>query len=318
MIIDNSSPPNTHIETIAYNSVFRSLLTVSVFPLILFGTLTGGILALHTGVGIGTVVIVGTVIGGSLIWLMEWIHPHSRLWQESRGDVLTDFWHLIFTTIVSGTAADVVGKLIFAYIAAKLSTILGSPVWPNDWPLAIQLAMILVATEFPYYWYHRLAHEREFFWRLHATHHSVERLYWFNANRFHPLDTIIGYLLQLGPMVLLGVGEEVIGLFALFTAVHGMFQHSNIRMRLGPLNWIFSMAELHRWHHSRDIALANANYGANIILWDIVFGTRFLPRDREHDAEDVGIEMSFPPGYWQQFLSPFRWRSLHSSAENER
>ena len=53
---------------------------------------------------------------------------------------------------------------------------------------------------------------------------------------------------------LLGCPESVIMLFALFDAVFGMLQHCNIDVRLGPLNRIFSMAEPHRWHHSRVLA----------------------------------------------------------------
>jgi sterol desaturase/sphingolipid hydroxylase (fatty acid hydroxylase superfamily) len=57
----------------------------------------------------------------------------------------------------------------------------------------------------------------------------------------------------------------------------GIFQHANVQLRLGPLNWFFSMAELHRWHHSRTVEEANHNYGQTISVWDWVFGTRYLP-----------------------------------------
>jgi hypothetical protein len=45
-----------------------------------------------------------------------------------------------------------------------------------------------------------------------------------------------------------------------------------------------------------------------LILWDIVFGTRFLPDDRDAPAE-IGMESlpEFPMGYWQQLISPLRW-----------
>jgi sterol desaturase/sphingolipid hydroxylase (fatty acid hydroxylase superfamily) len=82
-------------------------------------------------------------------------------------------------------------------------------------------------------------------------------------------------------------------------------------IRLGPLNWIFSMAQLHRWHHSRRVAESNTNYGQNLIVWDVVFGTRFLPKDHE-PPEDIGIAGldAFPMDYLGQLASPARWRRI--------
>jgi sterol desaturase/sphingolipid hydroxylase (fatty acid hydroxylase superfamily) len=87
-----------------------------------------------------------------------------------------------------------------------------------------------------------------------------------------------------------------------------MFQHCNIRLRLGPLNYLFSMAELHRWHHSLVLSEANSNYGNNILFWDIVFGTVHYPRDRSASA-DIGLHdlPGFPRTWLAQVLSPWRW-----------
>ena len=52
-------------------------------------------------------------------------------------------------------------------------------------------------------------------------------------------------------------------------------------LRYGPLNYIVGSAETHRWHHSRVPRESNANYGNTVIVWDLVFGTWFLPRERE-------------------------------------
>jgi hypothetical protein len=56
---------------------------------------------------------------------------------------------------------------------------------------------------------------------------------------------------------------------------------------------------------------ANHNYGGNLILWDVVFGTRYLPADRE-PPEAIGMESlpRFPTGYWANLAAPFRWRRV--------
>jgi sterol desaturase/sphingolipid hydroxylase (fatty acid hydroxylase superfamily) len=119
------------------------------------------------------------------------------------------------------------------------------------------------------------------------------------------------------PLVVLGCPGDVILLFALFDGVFGMLQHCNVAVRLGPLNRIFSMAEPHRWHHSRTLVEANANYGSNLIVWDLVFGTFFLPQDREPPAA-IGIAgmEHFPRSYLAQLATPFRWQRLRGGSDS--
>jgi sterol desaturase/sphingolipid hydroxylase (fatty acid hydroxylase superfamily) len=129
-----------------------------------------------------------------------------------------------------------------------------------------------------------------------------------NAARFHPIDIFIDGLLGGVTLVALGCQAEVLGLFLLVSGVHGFFQHANLPLRCGPLNYFFSMAELHRWHHSKTMREANHNYGQNVIVWDLVFGSFFLPKDRE-PPEDIGIPdlAAFPMSFWRQLASPFAW-----------
>ena len=100
-------------------------------------------------------------------------------------------------------------------------------------------------------------------------------------------------------------------LFGTWVVVHGLDQHCNVRLSIGPVNYIFSMAEFHRWNHSLVLKEANANYGNNIILWDLVFGTFFFPKYRE-PSEQIGLSdiPEFPKRYLDQLLSPFQWDQI--------
>lgn len=249
-----------------------------------------------------------------LLLVLERVHPYQEDWLLSHGDVRTDLIHnLVNLWIPELYTVIFVGG--FSVAGAALSNALGIKLWPSDWPLLAQLLLALLVGELGTYWIHRLMHENAFLWRFHAAHHSAPRLYWFNAARFHPLDLFAQQFLAVTPLVLLGADMRIIALHTLFTAIHGMFQHCNVDIRLGPLNWFFSMAELHRWHHSKHLDEANTNYGANVIFWDIVFQTRFFPQDRNPPTE-IGIAdlPSFPGGYWAQILSPFRWKEVEASA----
>ena len=118
---------------------------------------------------------------------------------------------------------------------------------------------MLVCAELLRYWLHRLAHTWPLPWRLHAVHHSPEKLYWLNVGRFHPLEKAFQFVLDALPFMLLGVREQVISLYFVFYSMNGFFRHSNIRLRYGALNYLISAAELHRWHHSRISAIGLRN-----------------------------------------------------------
>jgi sterol desaturase/sphingolipid hydroxylase (fatty acid hydroxylase superfamily) len=106
------------------------------------------------------------------------------------------------------------------------------------------------------------------------------------------------------PFILLGTNIETISMYLVFNTLHGLFQHSNIGIRLGVLNYIFSMSELHRWHHSKKIDESDRNFGNNLIIWDIVFGTFFYPKDRK--VTKIGLNNpDYPKSYTGQLLAPF-------------
>ena len=274
------------------------------FPLIFGGSMIGGLLLV--GRGHDAAVVAGFNLAAvPVLALLERRVPYEPDWNRARGDVRTDVLHMLLSTVAM---PEVIRALVFGSLAAAgawLSARWGLGLWPTSWPLLAQWALAMVVSELGQYWMHRGMHETEALWRLHAVHHSAERLYWLNAGRFHPLDTLFNFTLQAGPLILLGAPGDVIALFALFTGVHGLMQHANVDVRLGPLNWIFSMAEPHRWHHSRVLAESNTNYGANLICWDIVFGTRKVPTDREPPRAPgfEGVE-AFPKGYLGQLASP--------------
>jgi sterol desaturase/sphingolipid hydroxylase (fatty acid hydroxylase superfamily) len=244
----------------------------------------------------------------------ERIYPYARAWSRSHDDIRVDLAHMVSVTL---TGALLQPALVAIAIpgAAWISARMGHTIWPADWPLLLQLAVALVVAEFPKYWFHRWMHEHDALWRLHATHHSAPRLYWLNAARFHPADIAIDTTAGMLTLGLLACPADTVSLFALVSTVHGYFQHANLETRIGFLNYFFSMAELHRWHHSRVPAESNNNYGNNVIVWDLVFGTYYRPRDREPDV-DIGLTdlPAFPQDFWGQITSPFRWRRIREQS----
>jgi len=282
----------------------------SVFPVVMGASVAWCIYRMATGVSPPEAILVPQFCAIAVVAIFEHIYPYHLGWNRSRDDIRVDATHSINIGILVALVAPLVAAGGVA-IGGWLSSEIGIGLWPSQAPLLAQLALALVIGELPGYAVHRIEHEWEPLWRVHATHHSATRLYWLNAGRFHPIDIMLIFIPSYGLLVLLGCSTEVLALFTLVTAVHGIFQHANVQLRLGVLNHFFSMAELHRWHHSKTMDESNHNYGQTIIIWDTLFGTRFLPDDREPPAE-IGIPglSAFPMTWWAQIKSPFRWAQI--------
>ncbi len=240
------------------------------------------------------------------IALLERVFPYQRSWQASHGDLALDS-SLMGSNMLLNQISEPFILAAMVSVGVWLSAAAGFGLWPDAWPILLQLGTALLIAELFEYSCHRAMHEVPLLWRFHATHHSAPRLYWLNTVRFHPVDLMLVGTGKLMPLAILGANETVLALVALVAAVHGVFQHANLRLRLGPLNWIFSMAELHRWHHSPIVEEANHNYGGNLIFWDIVFGTRYLPGDREPPSlVGLGDDQSYPRTLWGHWIWPFQ------------
>ncbi len=286
------------------------LFSWAVFPIAMFGSVALSIGVFNNGGSAGVAVGVGLGFGYLVVLVGERLCPFVPSWNRNHGDLATDAaW--AGSILATGAAVGPISTVLGAWLGALLSAEVGSRLWPTQWPLLAQLALALVVVELFQYWMHRLEHEKDWLWRIHATHHSAPRLYWLNASRFHVLDIALLNLGYIVPLVALGAEGPVFTLWIVASGIHGICQHANMQIRCGPLNWIFSMAELHRWHHSRLVRESNTNYGQTLILWDIVFGTRFLPDDRK-PPQDIGIAnlSAFPMTWWAQLCSPLRWARI--------
>jgi sterol desaturase/sphingolipid hydroxylase (fatty acid hydroxylase superfamily) len=255
------------------------------------------------GMALPWAMILPACLGAALVTALEWRFPHRLAWHPDRATVTND---LAYMTLVQMLLPPGVAMLFVLALVAPLQAagLVFDGLWPHAWPVWAQALLMLVTADFLRYWLHRAAHRYPPLWRLHAVHHSPERLYWLNVGRFHPLEKALQMMLDTLPFMLLGVGPEVIALYFVFYAVNGFFQHCNIELRFGWLNWLVSSAELHRWHHARLPEESDHNFGNNLIVWDVLFGTRYLPRDRSSD--DLGLpNHHYPASFLAQLRTPF-------------
>jgi sterol desaturase/sphingolipid hydroxylase (fatty acid hydroxylase superfamily) len=153
------------------------------------------------------------------------------------------------------------------------------------------------------YWAHRWSHEVPALWRFHAIHHSTEHLDWVSGFRGHPFDGAI----VAPPAVFLlvaGFDPELTGALALVQVITGIFLHANVRWRWRPLQRLVITPEFHHWHHAYESEAHNSNYSVFLPIWDILFGTYYMPHNKR--PVRYGVSMDVPPTMRGQFAFPFR------------
>ena len=243
------------------------------------------------------------VLGSALlITYFEWRFPYRTAWHPAVAEIKIDTLYMLAVQIA---LPYLVVSAFLLWLVQPLHS-LHLPLanlWPHDWPVAAQTLLMIFCADFLRYWLHRAAHTNRTLWNLHAVHHAPTRLYWLNVGRFHPLEKPLQMIFDSLPFLLLGVSEAVIALYFVLYAVNGFFQHCNIRLNYGVLNYLVGSAETHRWHHER-APRANCNFGTTVIVWDLLFGTWYLPKNR--DPGELGVRnKTYPQSFGEQLRAPF-------------
>lgn len=174
------------------------------------------------------------------------------------------------------------------------------------WPLWQRIVAGFVIGEAGFYWGHRLMHRIPFLWRFHSIHHAPEHVYFLTSAHAHPLDNVFIRLCGLVPACILGVASPLTGgttaaLIVIVATTWGFFIHSNVRWRLGPLEWLIATPAFHHWHHTKS-GLRDRNFASMLPIMDMIFGTYHNPRHERPPA--YGIDTELPDSLVGQLLYP--------------
>jgi len=150
--------------------------------------------------------------------------------------------------------------------------------------------LTFVATDFVYYWYHRLSHEVPLLWTMHYTHHSSRWLNLTTAVRLNGIAKFVGPLF-LAPLVLLGMSPAYVVASLGLSLAWQFFLHTEAIGRLGWLEGrLLNTPSAHRVHHGRNARYIDKNFAGALIVWDRLFGTY----EPEHEQVRFGVNASFP------------------------
>lgn len=278
--------------------MLRSLVGVGYAPVFFLGFVGA---AIHFADRPGTPWVFAALLGLALActFAIERGAPYEREWNRPRDDARRDFAHLSVNetlTAVSVASLPVLSRFVPSIVS-----------WPVSWPTWLQLVLAVGIADLGITLTHWASHRVGVLWRLHAVHHSVQRLYGLNGLMKHPLHQLLETMAGTSPLLLMGLPLDVAMLLGFTVAIQLLLQHANVDMRLGVLGPIWAVAPAHRHHHVASATEGDVNFGLFTLTWDHLLGTYKAAEGGSHRPE-LGIEgrPDYPRAYGDQLIEPFR------------
>jgi sterol desaturase/sphingolipid hydroxylase (fatty acid hydroxylase superfamily) len=217
------------------------------------------------------------------------------------------FNFFLFSLVIYNAASNVV-VLFFNRMLESIGITNLVALEVMSWPVWAHLLLGFIVRDFVQWNTHRLLHRVPFLWEFHKVHHSVEQMGFAAHLRYHWMETIVYRSIEYIPLALIGIGLRDFFIIHIFTLAIGHFNHSNIKVNLGPLAYIFNNPQMHKWHHAYHMPAQRhygVNFGITLSLWDYLFKTDYIPYDgREIKLGFPGIE-KFPHSFWKQITYGF-------------
>ena len=229
--------------------------------------------------------------------------PLERLMPRHAQRILRRGLHVdLLHALLTGLLAFLPVMFVFPFLESIRSQSLAASI--AELPLISQIALAFLAQEFLIYWGHRFSHEIPILWRFHSVHHSSEKLDWLAGERRHPIDGAIMAFFVGVPLLFLGFDLIDLLWLGVFNSLWDMTIHANLRWRLHFMQGLWVTTEYHHWHHVADQEIRNRNYAGALPVFDWLFGTYYLPKDKLPNG--YGIDTPMPNSYLGQLTQPFR------------
>ena len=183
---------------------------------------------------------------------------------------------------------NLVSKLIFGGIAVAATVAAYQVrVFEIGWAWWAFVACFF-AEDLAYYWFHRLSHERRWFWASHVIHHSSQHYNLSTALRQTWTGNLGMTWLFWLPMAMIGFHPAMVALFSGVSLVYQFWIHTETIKNLPPwVESVFNTPSHHRVHHATNPRYLDSNYAGVLIIWDKLFGT--FVAEREDDKPRYGI-----------------------------
>lgn len=166
---------------------------------------------------------------------------------------------------------------------------------PNQWWVWV---LLLLATDFVWYWYHRLGHEINIFWGAHIVHHQSEEFNYTVSARITTLQAIIRHAFWIS-LPFIGFHPAMVATILVVHGAYSFFTHTQLIGKLGWLEHIFITPSLHGVHHASNEKYLDKNYGDIFVFWDKLFGT--FQTEEEKPVYGLTHSLRSKSFLWQHF-----------------
>ncbi|RTL59047.1 MAG: sterol desaturase family protein [Sphingobacteriales bacterium] len=158
--------------------------------------------------------------------------------------------------------------------------------------------LLLLFTDFIWYWYHRLAHEINILWIVHIVHHQSEDYNYTVSARITVFQALVRTAFW-SVLPLIGFPAQMITAMLLIHGMYPFFVHTRLIGKLGILEYIFVTPSHHRVHHASNEKYLDKNYGDVLIIWDKLFGT--FQKEEEEPTYGLTKPLKTYSFLWQHF-----------------
>lgn len=171
-------------------------------------------------------------------------------------------------------------------------------------------ALLFFADDFSYYWFHRTAHNVNWFWASHVVHHSSQHYNLAAALRQTWTGNATGAFLFWAWMPLVGFHPIWILFMQQISLIYQFWIHTEVIDKLPkPFEYVLNTPSHHRVHHGTNLKYLDKNHGGILIIWDRLFGT-FQP---EEERPTYGLTKNI--GSFNPFIVAFKtWKELLQAA----
>ena len=191
----------------------------------------GALALLLIGLAIRSDLVFGLVVLAAIFVPLEQLFAVRRH-RVFRKRWASDLVHFVFNNLL-GTVGVVAAVVLLAGVPYLLMPdVIRAAIAAQ--PTIVQFLEALAIVELCGYWAHRATHTVPFLWRFHKVHHSIEEMDWLAAGRLHPLDQVFTRTCVVAPLFVLGFSRATFGAFLVFTALHAIFIHANLRFLVRP------------------------------------------------------------------------------------
>jgi sterol desaturase/sphingolipid hydroxylase (fatty acid hydroxylase superfamily) len=173
-----------------------------------------------------------------------------------------------------GLGSTVAGLLIGGVVVAASLAVYQHRLFEIPMTAVWAWVAIFLLEDLTYYWFHRLSHERRFWWAAHVNHHSSQHYNLSTALRQTWTGGISGTWLLWLPLSLLGFPPAMVAIQKGISLVYQFWIHTEAIGRMP--RWfeaVFNTPSHHRVHHARNPRYLDRNYAGILIVWDRLFGT---------------------------------------------